>query len=191
MGLGRHRENMRINFKPVAIFVKLCHHIRHLWYGRCSSFSHLNINLSYKMFPGYTSQMTMMNCQGCCCRLVVSSKVDFKLSSKAWYGIHLRTILQEVLIFTLCMTYDSLVQHCSNSIANILELLQSCTKPSISSKMTLSNSSPDQPSRINELTIPPSVLVPLTLLGHQQSHQRNTLFFKLSLAIAHFLMHSH
>ena len=29
--------------------------------------------------------------------------------------------------------FDGLVQDCSNSIANALELLQSCTKPSISS----------------------------------------------------------
>ena len=31
-----------------------------------------------------------------------------------------------------CLNIDGLVQDCSNSIANALELLQSCTKPSIS-----------------------------------------------------------
>ena len=32
---------------------------------------------------------------------------------------------------SLCLYFDGLVQGCSNSIANALELLQSCTKPSI------------------------------------------------------------
>ena len=31
----------------------------------------------------------------------------------------------------LCLYNDGLVQNCSNSIANALELLQSCTKPPI------------------------------------------------------------
>ena len=39
--------------------------------------------------------------------------------------------LTEPLV-TILMTYiDGLVQDCSNSIANALELLQSCTKPYI------------------------------------------------------------
>ena len=34
-------------------------------------------------------------------------------------------------IMELLVYFDGLVQDCSNSIANALELLQSCTKPSI------------------------------------------------------------
>ena len=35
------------------------------------------------------------------------------------------------------MNIDSLIQDCSNSIANALELLQSCTKPSINASVNL------------------------------------------------------
>ena len=35
----------------------------------------------------------------------------------------------ELLLFVGNIYIDRLVQHCSNSIANALELLQSCTQP--------------------------------------------------------------
>ena len=41
------------------------------------------------------------------------------------------TVLNESIRFIFPDHYDGLVQNCSNSIANALELLQSCTKPSI------------------------------------------------------------
>ena len=67
---------------------------------------------------------------------------NIDLSSEMFTGIHLRTISQEMLMnltrnmcseITLSNYYhiDGFVQDCSNSIANALELLQSCTKPSI------------------------------------------------------------
>ena len=43
------------------------------------------------------------------------------LSAKSWPScLHLKVLIHHV---------DGLVQDCSNSIANALELLQSCTKP--------------------------------------------------------------
>ena len=50
-----------------------------------------------------------------------------------WLSHHSRLILMTILVgcvFT-CVHIDGLVQDCSNSIANALELLQSCTKPPI------------------------------------------------------------
>ena len=38
--------------------------------------------------------------------------------------------LERIMISIVIYQYDGLVQDCSNSIANALELLQSCTKPS-------------------------------------------------------------
>ena len=51
---------------------------------------------------------------------------DYELDPKE----HISTI--EIQKFSL-KKVDGLVQDCSNSIANALELLQSCTKPSMSS----------------------------------------------------------
>ena len=40
-------------------------------------------------------------------------------------------------LFWVHLYFDGVVQDCSNSIANALELLQSCTKPSISYKFSI------------------------------------------------------
>ena len=57
------------------------------------------------------------------------------------YKFRLRFHLKFVQINTvLLMHIDGLVQDCSNSIANALELLQSCTKPSIYASLGLNES---------------------------------------------------
>ena len=45
--------------------------------------------------------------------------------------------LSEPMLIILLAHIDGLVQDCSNSIANALELLQSCTKPSIYASLGL------------------------------------------------------
>ena len=45
--------------------------------------------------------------------------------------------LSEPLMVSLPTYIDGLVQDCNNSIANALELLQSCTKPSIYASLGL------------------------------------------------------
>ena len=59
-------------------------------------------------------------------------------SPKAWWNIYTNKMIKEDAHVSLIRTnlsiwlhIDDLVQDCSNSIANALELLQSCTKPSI------------------------------------------------------------
>ena len=44
--------------------------------------------------------------------------------------------------FSIIYHFESLVQDCSNSIANALDLLQSCTKPSISDELCFWNIKP-------------------------------------------------
>ena len=65
--------------------------------------------------------------------ICITQPQSVKIYEKFTMFLCLWQYLSVVLMLTFFLTYniDGLVQDCSNSIANTLELLQSCTKPSI------------------------------------------------------------
>ena len=67
-----------------------------------------------------------MACIGHITQIIISETNDHKFSKQKNYIDN-----QKVQTFTKLHHFDGLVQDCSNSIANALELLQSCAKPSI------------------------------------------------------------
>ena len=89
-----------------------------------------------------------------------------------------RCLLEHLKFYTEYIHIDGLVEDCSNSIANALELLQSCTKPLISFDMVC-NKSLDTNIWWDDSDL--SVFSPGLILGLRPANERRRYQVTLSL----------